>query len=262
MLNGINNQQILSYQKSLFNGKKESTDKQKQKEEQDPFAKYGADTKVELSADARAAYEKQVKAVKAFVEGNDSGAEQKAPELSAKAQDLLGKLQDKYGDKYDFFVVDTEEDLQNFNGQGTKGYSVVFTKDELERMAEDEEYAQKVMDTVDSIVDQAKKMEEKGELGEGVKLKSVMISVGEDGNMKLFAQLEKMSEEQQERLERAKEKQAEAKEAEAKNDKEEESPPSARTVTVEAASADELWEKILNLDWTKIAERSKDDKET
>ena len=259
MVNNIRNQQLLSYQKSLFNRKNEGADKQKAQEEKDPMAQYGADTQVELSADGRAAYEMQVKAVKAFVEENGGNAEQKSPELSSKAQDLLGRLQDQYGEKYDFFVVDTEEDLRNFKGQGTKGYSVVFTKDELERMANDEEYAKKVMDTVDSIVGMTKKMEENGELGEGVKLKSVMISVGEDGNVKLFAQLEKMSEEQEERLEKAKEKKAEERKAEQEDEEEVKASP-VKWAQVEAGSVDELLQNILALDWEKIAEQ-KENKE-
>ena len=257
MINNIRNQQLLSYQKSFLTGKNEGTKKQKAQEEKDPMAQYGADTKVELSADARAAYEMQVKAVKSFVEENSGGNEQKSPELSTKAQDLLGKLQDQYGDKYDFFVVDSEEDLKNFNGQGTNGYSVVFTKDELERMDNDEEYAKKVMDTVDSIVGMTKKMEESGELGEGVKLKSVMISVGEDGNMKLFAQLEKMSEEQEERLEKAKEKKADEQAEKEKKAETEASPP--KWAQVEGSSVDELLKNILALDWEKIAEQKQNE---
>lgn len=261
MINNINSQQLLSYQKSLFNGRNEGTNKQKDKEtkaDKEPFAQYSQDAVVDLSADGRAAYEKQIQAaVKAFVEENGSdGAEARQPELSSKAQDLLGRLQDQYGDKYDFFVVDSEEDLQNFQGQGTKGYSVVFTKDELEHMANDEEYAKKVMDTVDSIVGMTKKMEESGELGEGVKLKSVMISVGEDGNMKLLAQLEKMSEEQTERLEKAKEKRAEEKQAE--EEKEANAPP-VKWAQVEASSMDELLEKILGIEWDKITGQEKEE---
>ncbi len=260
MINNINSQQLLSYQKSLFNGKNEGVNRQKAKEakeNKDPFAQYSQDAKVELSADGRAAYEKQIQAaVKSFVEENssdDAGMQQ--PELSSKAQDLLGRLQDQYGDKYDFFVVDSEEELQNFQGRGNKGYSVVFTRDELEHMASDEEYAQKVMDTVDSIVGMTKKMEESGELGEGVRLKSVMISVGEDGNMKLFAQLEKMSEEQAERLEKAKEKRAEEQQAE---EKKEVNAPPVKWAQVEASSADELLEKILGIEWDKIIGQEKE----
>ncbi|SHK65456.1 hypothetical protein SAMN05216582_11131 [Selenomonas ruminantium] len=258
MVNSITNQQLLSYQKSFSARKNEENGKLRQKEEKDPLAQYGADTKVELSDEARAAYANQVKGVKAFAEESNSGTEKKAPELSSRAQDLLGKLQEKYGDKYDFFVVDDEEALQNFQGQGSKGYSVVFTKDELEHMANDEEYAQKVMDTVDSIVDKAKEMEEKGELGEGVRLKSVMISVEDDGNMRLFAQIEKMGEEQQERLEKAKEKHAEEKQV-AEDKADEKGSSQIKSAIVEAFNAEELWAKIQEIDWTKINDKQEKD---
>lgn len=262
MANNISSNYLLSYQKNLFPSKGESMGKNKQAEEKDPFARYKEDATVELSDDARAAYEKQIQAaVKSFVEENSGEKEKQAmPELSSKAQDFLGKLQEQYGDKYDFFVVDSEEDLQNFQGRGSHAYSVVFTKDELERMAGDEEYAKKVMDTVDSIVGKTKELEESGELGEGVSIKSVMISVGDDGNVKLFAQLEKMSAEQQERLEKAREKHAEEeKAAEDKAAREKEKPVPAKQVQIEADNIDDFWDKILHIDWANIQNPKKED---
>ena len=97
---------------------------------------------------------------------------------------------------------------------------------------------------------------------------SLAAEVDADGNMKLFAGIEKMSEEQQERFEKLKEKRAEeAKEAEAKatsetseTDEAEETEPEKETFAVklanfEADSAESLLEKIFAIDWDSISEQ-------
>ena len=210
----------------------------KQEKAQEPFAQYAADAKVELSADGLAL-----------------AGQQKAgqTQLSQKAQDLFARLQEKYGD-YDFFVAENQDDMKNYMDKGTKQYSVVFTTEELERMAGDEEYADKVMGQVEAAIGMTKRIEESGQLGEGVHFKQVAISFDDEGNMKLFAQLEKMTAEQQERMEEAKEKKAEekekaAKEAEKKEEQEQAKVPPGRIVEIEASSEEELLEKILGIEW-------------
>lgn len=210
----------------------------KQEKAQEPFAQYAADAKVELSADGLALAEQQ-----------KAGQTQ----LSQKAQDLFARLQEKCGD-YDFFVAENQDDMKNYMDKGTKQYSVVFTKEELERMAGDEEYADKVMGQVEAAIGMTKRIEESGQLGEGVHFKQVAISFDDEGNMKLFAQLEKMTAEQQERMEEAKEKKAEekekaAKEAEKKEEQEQAKVPPGRIVEIEASSEEELLEKILGIEW-------------
>lgn len=214
----------------------------KQEKAQEPFAQYAADAKVELSADGLAL-----------------ASQQKAggPQLSPKAQDLLAKLQDKYGD-YDFFVAENQDDMKNYMDKGSKQISVVFTKEELEKMAGDEEYADKVMGQVESAIGMTKRLEESGQLGEGVHFKQIAISFDDDGNMKLFAQLEKMTAEQQERLEEAKDKKAEEKEKaakEAEKNKEEEKKQKqaeaaqGKIVAIEASSEEDLLKQILGIEW-------------
>ena len=56
--------------------------------------------------------------------------------LSAKAQSYLEKLREKYGD-YDF-IVSNDMDTSKTVGS-TKEYSVMFSTEELEKMAEDDE---------------------------------------------------------------------------------------------------------------------------
>ncbi|MBQ7478076.1 MAG: hypothetical protein IJT01_04140 [Selenomonadaceae bacterium] len=224
----------------------------------DPFMeKYGGDFNVELSSDGLAALANQRKQ-----ELDNAGSQEESlnPEqkLSAKAQDYLAKLREQYGD-YDFIIADDVNDPKALD-QATKQYSVILRGDELERMANDEDYAAEVMGKVESAIDMTKRIEEKGELGEGVQFKRIAISFDDDGNMKLFAELEKMSEQQKERMEKAKEKRAEEKEEadkKAEKDKEADDKPklgSVKHARVEATSEEELLEKILGIDWSKISE--------
>ena len=221
----------------------------------DLFAKFGSSSNVEFSSEGLAALAKQKEAEESAI--GEKGTEKTADgkELSPKAQAYLENLRKKYGD-YDFVVADNVDDPQSLTAGSTKTYSVILSSDELEKMADDEEYADKIMGKVDSAVDMTKRIEESGELGEGVHFKSIAISFDEDGNTKMFAELEKMSAEQQERLEKAKEKRAEEKkEAEGKAEKDKDKQVDTSPVKrakVEAASEEELLEKILGIDWDKI----------
>ena len=238
MSNNISANFAASFYQNMGQVGKKGQGAQKKEQAQEPFSQYMQDAKVELSADGLALAEQQ-----------KAGGTQ----LSQKAQDLFAKLQEKYGD-YDFFVAENQDDMKNYMDKGTKQYSVVFTKEELEHMASDEEYAKKVIGQMESAIDMTKRIEESGQLGEGVHFKSVAITFDDEGNMKLFAQLEKMTAEQQERMEEAKEKKAEeqekaAKEAEKDKEQEQTKAQSGKVVEIEAASEEELLEKILGIKW-------------
>ena len=258
MANGINTSYSL-YQKNFGAvggkrgaGKKDGADAKKPTD-------FGADFGVELSDAGLAALEAQKQK---FVvnKKEDDGGFLTEDKLSDKAKDFLSKLREKYGDKYDFFAVESIEDPRAMHLTGTKAYSVILTNDEIEKMADDEEYAEEVMKKVESAVDMTKRIEENGELGEGVKFKHISIAFDSDGNMKLFAELEKMSERQKERMEKTKERRAEEKEAaERKKDRGEKEKP--LRVRLEATSEEELLEKIAGIDWTQIAEKKKKDEE-
>ena len=190
MANNINTN-YSTYQKPLnhIGGKRDAGRKkgvEKEDKEKKPF---GEDFGVQLSDAGLAALELQRKQKAKDEEGGETSliSEDK---LSDKAKNFLSQLREK---------------------QGTKAYSVLLTNDEIEKMANDEEYAEKVMQRIESAVDMTKRIEEKGELGEGVHFKHISIAFDSDGNMKLFAELEKMSEKQKERMEKAKEKRAEEK---------------------------------------------------
>lgn len=195
------------------------------------------------------------------IKKNDNDESEKSGLLSKKAEDFLEKLKEKYQD-YDLFVAEDLDD-ENATAGGTKKYSVVFKPEELEKMAEDEEYAEKVMGKVDEAIGITKRVEESGELGEGVSFKKISIKIDEEGNMKMFAELEKISEAQMKRLEEAREKRAKEQEEAAKAEEsaegeeaaeEEESPLMLKRAKVEATSEEELLEMIKGIKWDEIEE--------
>ena len=163
-------------------------------------------------------------------------------ELSPKAQALLDKLRENYGD-YDFIVADNVDDPQALAAGSDKKYSVVLTSDELEKMANDEEYANSMMSKVEDAVKTADSVIEKAGL-EGVQISQLTISFDNDGNTKLFATLEKLSESQQQRLEAAKER------AENADEEAEEIQPAR--VTIEAEDEESFLDQLLKIDWESI----------
>lgn len=243
------------YQKTLgqVGSKKDAGKKKPAEGEKKPDTDFGADFGVQLSDAGLAALAAQRKQ-EAEKEDHKETSLISEDKLSDKAKDFLAKLREKYGDKYDFFAVSSVDDPRATHLTGSKAYSVLLTNDEIEKMANDEEYAEEVMKKVESAVDMTKRIEEKGELGEGVQFKHISISFDGDGNMKLFVELEKMSDQQRERMEKMKEKRAEEKEkAEKAKDKDDgKDDPGVKRVRLEAASEEELLEKIAGINWDEI----------
>lgn len=260
MTNAINLNYLRQYQSAGLFGKNTATATStatttaaatKTDDAQNLLAGYTSDTNVEISNVGRDALTNLQ---------SDKPDEEK---LSAKAQSYLEGLRKKYGD-YDFVVSDTLDTSKTAGN--TKDYSVILTTEEIEKMAEDEDYAKKVMGQVGNAVDILNNLSEK-DLGEGVQFSQLAVSFDSEGNMKLFAQLEKLSADQQERLEEAKEKRAEEKKAAEAKSKEvqedDETNESTKELTsilfkgadVEASSEEELLAKIFAIDWNKIAEQ-------
>ncbi len=224
-------------------GKKDA----KAAKEKDSFAQSASS--VELSSEGLAALARQRTQAASEAEDGMKSSEEK---LSPKAQAHLAKLREKYGD-FDFIVAESIDDPESLTKNSTKEYSVILTRDELEKMADDEAHSDEVMKKVNDAVDMTKRLEEK--LGDDVRFRHIAIAFDDQGNMKLFAELEKLSEKQKERLEAAREKKAEEKEAAEKPDKEkdkdEDEEPSWR-VRLEATTEEELMEKILGINWDEI----------
>lgn len=181
----------------------------------------------------------------------------KAPTLSKAAQKLLKELQKSYSNM-DFIVADfeTDEEAASLLSRGTGEYSTLFTPDELEKMAADEDVKNKNLKTLDEAVSKLDEMKE--QLGEkGNDVTRIGISFGDDGEVSFFAELEKNSEKQRERIE----KQREDKKATAKGAKSAETEEyrahgknTGKKTTVYASTVEELMEKIANVDWNAVKE--------
>lgn len=163
-----------------------------------------------INPSTKANADKQVQGTEAW---NTSPEEQK---LSEKAKKYLASLREQYGD-YDFLIADDVQNPLDIAGPSHKKYFVMLSTQEIERMANDDAYAKEVMAKVEESTNTLNQIEQQGLLGEGVRFKRLAISFDDDGNTKLFAELERMTEEQQQRLEEAMKKRAETKREQAKN---------------------------------------------
>lgn len=179
--------------------------------------------------------------------------------LSAKAKEYLDSLRKTYGD-YEFLVADAGDDKRALLNKSNKEFSVIFSSSELEKMANDEDYAKEKLHAVQTAVTMSKKIceqfgYERNGRNDGGKINKIAISINEDGTLSIFAELEKVSQKQKDYIEKIKEKRAdEKKEAEELAQKKaKDKNVTVKKVTVEASSQEELVEKITNVDWDKVA---------
>ena len=206
----------------------------------------------------------------AIGKGNNISAKNEE-KLSQKAQDFLKNLRKKYGD-YDFMIGNSTDDLKALSKSGGKEFSVIFSSAEIERMANDEKYAEEKMQGVQGAVKMCKRIcEENGYVsefdggnGENGTINKIGVSIDDNGNMKLFAELEKTSSKQRERIEKNKAKHAEekksAEKAKKKNPYEKEDKDTVKRTTIEASSEEELIQKIKDYDWNKIQDSHSGDR--
>ena len=136
--------------------------------------------------------EKKVEAVKK----NEEAKSSKQPVLSSRAKQLLKELQKTYGNM-EFMVgsYETEEEAKSYLSGGTKEYSVLIDPEELEKMASDESVKKKYLGMLE---DATKKLTDmKAQLGSREdEVVHMGVSIGKDGTMSFFADLEKLSEKQ------------------------------------------------------------------
>ena len=138
--------------------------------------------------------------------------------LLKKAQDLLSKLREKYKD-FDLYVGNTTDEQEKLSNAGSKDVSVIFSSDELEKMAESEEYANQITDKIDSAVGLMKKVTDKYSFdntpdSEHGQITKIGITINSDGTVSMFADLQKASLKQSERIKAQQaEKKADAKKA-------------------------------------------------
>ncbi|MBQ5918826.1 MAG: hypothetical protein IIW92_09720, partial [Lachnospiraceae bacterium] len=156
-----------------------------------------------------------------------------------------------------------------------KEYSVMFSSAELERMANDEDYAAEQMRKVQSIVDMSNRIFEQfgidraweeGATGDAM-INKLAISVNDDGTMTILAEIERFSEKKQSYLDKIQEKRDKQKEIEKKREENtekkkieekktnpynKEDEASVKKTVIKASSEEELIEKIKNINWDTV----------
>ena len=162
--------------------------------------------------------------------------------LSEKAQDMLEKLRKKYKNM-DFMAVDfeKEDEVKSVLSHGTKEFSVLFSSDELEKMASDEKYEKEYMNRIEGAVHMSDQINRRfgfeSASGENdTQIMKIGIGLQKDGSTTFFAELEKSSAMQRERIEKA----------------QEEKRTNRKRTTVQADSIEELLKKIKEVDWNTI----------
>ena len=184
--------------------------------------------------------------------------------LSDKAQNLLDSLKKKYGNM-DFMVADfkNDEEAKGILSRGTKEFSVLFSPDELEKMASDEKYLEEKIKGMEGAVRFSQRINDEFgfesvfQKNSGVEVTNVGISYNDDGTITYFAELEKVNEKQQERLENAREDKAEKVEKANKNEKVSKATSSTKKTVVYADTEEDLLNKIYEIDWSKIENKDK-----
>lgn len=178
----------------------------------------------------------------------------------------MEKLQNTYGDM-DFMVADFKnaEEARAALSKGAKEFSVLFSSEELEKMASDEKYLKQKMQGIDGAVRMSEEINQKygferafGKEGlADTEITKIGIAFNDDGTTSFFAELEKSSAKQKERIEEAREeKRDEKKAADKKTEKElqnyAKSSADTKRTAVWADSMEELIEKIRAVDWENV----------
>lgn len=166
----------------------------------------------------------------------DTKVKSSEPKLSKKAADFLAKLRKKYGG-FDFIVGNAGDNLRSLVKNSSKEFSVIFSTEELEKMAADEKYADEKIKAMEGAVRMSRQINEQFGFesafdGNGIKMTKFGISFNADGTTSFFAELEKNSAAQREYIEKHQEEKRTQKREDAKK------------ITVQADSEEELMEKI------------------
>lgn len=187
---------------------------------------------------------------------------QNTPQLSDKAKALLQDLKKQYSNM-DFFVAeyDSEEEAASYLSRGSKDYSVLIDPEELERMAEDEDVKKQNLALLDEAVGKLDEIkEELKDTGKEDEVITLGVSIGKDGKVSYFAELEKAGERQKEFVDKIREdkKEAAKEAAEKAADKGQDkyNYEHSKRTTVYADSAEELLKKITNINWDEVKEQT------
>lgn len=178
-------------------------------------------------------------------------------QLSKKAQEFLKNLRKQYGD-YDFFVGNSSDNLKDLAKSGTKAFSIIFSNEELEKMANDADYAKKKLQSMEQAVKMSEQISKQFGHGKGdSEVTKIGIVFNDDGTTSFFAELEKSSAKQREYLEKSIENRRAAKKEEAKKAEKglgsyAQNRPDTKRASVEANSIEELLKKIRGVNWDAV----------
>lgn len=188
-------------------------------------------------------------------------------QLSKKAQELLQRLRDTYDMDFVVAAFDKGVAADEVLSKCTKEYSVLFTSEELEKMASDEKYEKEYMKTVEEAIRMSEQIDKEFGYGssyasdpDNAQLKKVGITVDNGGKITLFADFEKSSAEQQKRVDKVREeKRAEKSEERKKAEKDKRAEymkgaddKGVKRATIKANSVEELRKKLDEFDWDSI----------
>lgn len=180
-------------------------------------------------------------------------------QLSDRAKALLQELKRTYSNM-DFMVADyeSEEEAASYLNRGSKEYSVLIDPEELERMASDDSVKEQNLSLLDDAVGKLDEM--KDQLGDRKdEVVRLGVSIGKNGEVSYFAELEKTGERQKEFIDKIREgkKDAanEAAKSESKTHGKYDYEHSKRTILY-ASTTEELLDKIKNVDWNNIKEET------
>lgn len=188
-----------------------------------------------------------------------AGQAQKAaqPALSERAEALLKELKKTYKNM-DFMVADYEDDEEAaaYLARGTKEYSVLIDPETLEEMAADKKTKEKYLGLLDEATGKLSDLKEQLSDEEGKEVTHLGVSIGKDGSISYFAELEQLSAKQKERIEKSKEAKKEEEKKAAKKEASDAGkvPAEPKRTRVTAKSVKELLEKIRNVDWDQVSE--------
>lgn len=191
----------------------------------------------------------------------DSRAVTGEEKLSKKAQEFLTALKEKYRDT-DFFVSDQghSRKMKEQMARSRKEISVMFSVDELEKMATDRDYANEKIQAMEQAFRISEKVSEKfgleGSLNGGETYASKLgIAINDDGSTTIFTELQQLSKKQLEQIEKIRERNKEEDKEKLKEELAEilDEKYAQKRTTLSASSIDELIKSIDALQWNQIA---------
>lgn len=174
--------------------------------------------------------------------------------LSKKAADFLAKLREERPD-FDFQVA-SGKDLRALATDTDKEYSVIFDAEELEKMADDENYAKEKLGHLDTIVEMSDKITKDAGfaslLGENATgnfyADLISFSVKDSGEITIFADIKKAAEEKAEQAKATDTEKPEKKSLKERDIREKaEAEKPFKPIKVEALSVEDFLAKLRNI---------------